>query len=146
MKRIAIIAAVCALLAAFAAGQQPFGPDGSSYLGRPLSGLFSSDRISMRQSFTASYLSSGRSGVFTNLYRNTIGYRISDRLQVQLGLGYRFTPGNSAFASSSVRPEARVNRGMFLPSFSMRYQPTDGVLIQLQYETVDPYQFQSWGQ
>ncbi len=145
MKRIASLVSVGAALAAMAGGQSLFGPEGSSYVGRPLSGLLGPDRITMRHSFTASYLSSGRSGVFTNLYRNTIDYRISDQLQLQLGLGYRFTPGDGALASASARPEGRAAQGMILPSFSMRYQPTEAVFIQFQYQTVDPFQPAWWG-
>ena len=98
----------------------------------------------MQQSFSASYLSWGKQGVFTNLYTNTIGYRISDKLQLQLGLGYRFTP-SGANQLSAGKFSAQGNRGMFLPSFSMRYQPSDAVIFQFNYQTVDPYQLQWWG-
>ncbi|MCU0607556.1 MAG: hypothetical protein MUF78_09105 [Candidatus Edwardsbacteria bacterium] len=144
MKRFLIPAMLSALLAATAAGQGLFGPGGESYVGNPVSGLFSSDRISMHQSFSASYLASGKSGLFTNLYRNTIEYRVSDKLQMQLGLGYRFTP--SAGARSSVNPLAvSADRGMFLPSFSMSYRPSGSVLLQFQYETADPFRYPWWG-
>jgi len=126
MKRTILLALCCALLTT-----------------PGLSGLFSSGKLSMRQSFTTSYLSSGKQGVFTNLYTNTVGYRISDKLQMELGLGYRFTP--SAGKQPASRFSAQGNRGMFLPSFSMRYQPSDAVVLQFNYQTIDPYQPQWWG-
>lgn len=144
MKRFLIPGLLCALLAVTAAGQGPFGPGGHSYIGNPVSGLFSSDRISMHQSFSASYLSSGKAGLFTNLYRNTIEYRVSDKLQMQLGLGYRYTP--SAGGKAAANPlAARADRGMFLPSFTMSFRPSDAVLLQFQYETMDPYRTSWWG-
>lgn len=145
MRRFVFAILSCALPSVMAAGQGLFSPGGSSYIGQPVSGLFSSDRISMRQSFSASYLSSGNSGVFTNLYHNSIDYRISDKLQLQLGLGYRFTPGGGNGSFALGRYGTGSGKGMVLPSFSMRYQPTDAVMFQLQYQTVDPYQPLWWG-
>ena len=145
MRRFVFSMVICALLTTLAAGQGVFGPDGRSYIGQSASGLFSPDRVSMQQSFSASYLSSGKTGVFTNLYHNTIDYRISDKLQLQLGLGYRFTPGGGNPSSAVGRYSAGSGKGMFLPSFSMRYQPTEAVMFQFQYQTVDPYQMMWWG-
>jgi hypothetical protein len=145
MRRSLFSIVTCALLAALAAGQGLFGPSGRSYIDQPTSGLFSQDRISMRQSFSASYLSSGKSGVFTNLYQNTIGYRLSDKLQLQLGLGYRFTPGSAGGSTPAGRFSTGSGKGLFLPSFSMRYQPSDAVMFQFQYQTVDPYAPLWWG-
>jgi hypothetical protein len=144
MNKALLSVICCAMLTAAAAGQGLFGPAGTSYVNPGTSGLFSADRISMRQSFTTSYLSSGKQGVFTNLYTNTIGYRVSDKLQLQLGLGYRFTP-SAAGQQAGGRLGLQGNRGMFLPSFSMRYQPTEAVMFQFQYQTVDPYQMMWWG-
>lgn len=144
MKRLLITGVLCALTAAPAVSQGLFGPNGASYVGDPLSGLFSSDRISMHQSFSASYLSSGKAGLFTNLYRNTIDYRVSDKLQMQLGLGYSFSP--LAGARATVDPAAgRSDRGRLLPSFSMSYRPSGSVLLQFHYETADPYHPWWWG-
>jgi hypothetical protein len=146
MRRFVFSILISALLTAMAAGQGLFDPGGTSYVNQPISGLFSSDRISMSQSFSASYLSSGKTGVFTNLYQNTIDYRISDKLQLQLGLGYRFTPGNAGQSSPVGRYRTGDSKGMFLPSFSLRYQPADAFTLQFQYQTVDPYQPLWWGQ
>ena len=144
MSKAFFVIICCAMLTAAATGQGLFGPAGTSYVNPGTSGLFSPDRISMRQSFANSCLSSGKQGVFTNLYTNTIGYRVSDKLQLQLGLGYRFTPsGANPLANGKFGIQG--NRGMFLPSFSMRYQPSDAFILQLNYQTIDPYQLQWWG-
>ena len=99
-------------------------------------------RLSMNQSFSMSYLSSGRGSQLSNLYRNSLSYRITDNLEMSLDLAYRFTPNQ--FNSLTPLQNSNNNQGMFLPSFGMKYQPNKSFLIEFQYNQVDPYSYNAY--
>jgi hypothetical protein len=90
----------------------------------------------MSQSISMSYTTWGRTGIFSNLYSNRINYRISDKLDLDLTLAARFTP--QQLNNSAVFQQGRARESVFLPSFGLRYRPAGGVLLEVQYQQVDP--------
>lgn len=96
-------------------------------------------RFSMKQSFSMSYLSTGKGSLVSNLYRNSMSYKISDQLQFSFDLAYRFTP--SQLNSIGTIQSVKNNQGVFIPSFGMKYQPSKNLLIELQYNQADPYYY-----
>lgn len=102
-------------------------------------GFLDMSRFSMKQSFSMSYLSTGKGSLVSNLYRNSMSYKISDQLQFSFDLAYRFTP--SQFNSIGPLQSAKTNHGIFIPSFGMKYQPSKNLLIELQYNQADPYYY-----
>jgi hypothetical protein len=103
-------------------------------------GFIDLSRLTMRQSFSMSYLSSGRGSLVTNLYRNNIGYRLTDHLEMNLDLAYRFTPSQT----NSLWSLSEGQNSLFIPSFGIKYQPSRSIMLELQYNQVDPLQFGSY--
>lgn len=137
MKRLLILLPAAALAASLACAQEPWLPAGSyNTLSGLYSGLIDPSRISMSQSISMSYSTWGRSGVFSNLYSNRVNYRISDKLDLDLNLAVRYTP--QQLNDRSLFQQGRARESVFLPSFGLRYRPAGGVLIEVQYQQVDP--------
>lgn len=145
MKRLMILLPVLALVLGRAGAQEPAVPTGGyNSLTGIYSGLIDPSRISMSQSLSMSYSTWGRSGIFSNLYSNRINYRISDKLDLDLNLAVRFTP--QQLNDRSLFQHGRAKESLFLPSFGIRYRPTSGVLLELQYQQSDPMSpYRHWG-
>lgn len=137
MRRLLPIIPVLALAASLSAAQEPAMPTGSyNSLSGLYSGLLDPSRVTMSQSLSMSYATWGKSGIFSNLYSNRINYRISDKLDLDLNLAVRFTP--QQLNDRSLFQQGRARESLFLPSFGLRYRPTSGVLLEFQYQQVDP--------
>jgi len=144
MRSVLIISLAC--LSAISAWAQPNNsftmPSYNSLLNN---NFLDMSRLSIKQSFSMSYLSTGRGSMFSNLYRNSMSYKLSDKLELNLDLAYRFTPNQ--FNSLTTLQNGTANQGVFLPSFGMRYQPSKSFLIEFQYNQSDllPYGNYPWG-
>lgn len=137
MRRVLPILPVLALAASLLAAQELGLPAGSyNSLNGLYSGLLDPGRVTMSQSLSMSYATWGRSGIFSNLYSNRINYRISDKLDLDLNLAVRFTP--QQLNDRSLFQQGRARESLFLPSFGLRYRPASGVLLEFQYQQVDP--------
>lgn len=137
MRRLLSLLTVLSLAASLLAAQEPAIPTGGyNSLTGLYSGLLDPSRVTMSQSLSMSYATWGKSGIFSNLYSNRINYRISDKLDLDLNLAVRFTP--QQLNDRSLFQQGRAKESLFLPSFGLRYRPTGGVLIELQYQQVDP--------
>lgn len=140
MKKITAVVALVCLAAGIAASQTAPGVSFPSYNNNFFGNNFlDMSRFSIKQSFSLSYLSTGQGSLISNLYRNSMSYKISDQLQFSFDLAYRFTPGQ--FNSIGTLQSAKTNQGIFIPSFGMRYQPSKNLLIELQYNQADPYYY-----
>ena len=96
-------------------------------------GLLDPSRFSMSQSYSMSYVSgSGYSGS-VGLYMNTITYRISDPLTLQVGLGYLHEPLGFLNKSGG---EAGRNTGRFLPNARLDYRPSEKFHLMVDFRTV----------
>jgi hypothetical protein len=133
MRKIIIMLAGILLAANAAVAQvNPLDFSGYNTLGGGLARVFDPARFSMEQSFSMSYASSGRNSLLANTYRNTMNYRVGEKLSLQLDLAYSYLP--SAFNRSSYRT-GEGGQGMFLPSFGLRYRPSQSFLIEFQYSS-----------
>ncbi len=94
-------------------------------------GLFDPSRFSMTNSYSMSVISNGHQSIYQNLYVNSSRYQISDKLSLNLDLGYSFNP----LAQSSTK------NGTFLPNAELNFRPNDHFLIQMSYHTLDPFYY-----
>ena len=146
MNRIFLLALICLAACGLASAQRLpanrdiFGaPASNSGMSLNASGLLDPSRFSMHQSFSTSFMTSGKHSVFSNLYSNTINYKMADNLELQLDLAYRYTPSQLNKNSGLYSATGSNNQGLFLPSFGMKYQPSNALTIEFQYQKMDPY-------
>ena len=131
MKRFNMFLLASMVLASLAAAQpSPLDFSGVNNLNSGLGKIFDPSRFSMQQSFTMGYASSGKSSLLSNTYRNSMNYRLSQKLELKLDLAYSYLP--EAFNKSAYRFDSR-RQGMFLPSFGLKYQPSSNFTIQFEY-------------
>lgn len=140
MKRSVFAVISFCLIFSFAMGQTNPSYSLPSYNSFFNNNFLRLDRLSVKQSFSMSYLSSSKGSLVSNLYRNSMNYKISDKLELNLELAYRFTP-NQFNSLNTVQSGAYNKQGVFLPSFGLRYQPAGNLLIEFQYNQSDIYQY-----
>lgn len=137
MKQLKLFLLASIALASLAAAQTaPLDFSGINSLNSGLGKLFDPSRFTMQQSFSLGYASSGKSSLLSNTYRNTINYRLSQKLELKLDLAYSYLP--SAFNRPAYRADSR-SQGMFLPSFGLKYQPSQNFMIQFEYNSPGSY-------
>jgi len=137
MKQVKLFLLALIVMATLAAAQtSPLDFSGVNNLNAGLGKLFDPSRLSMQQSFTMGYASSGKSSLLSNTYRNSMNYRLSQKLELKLDLAYSYLP--SAFNKSAYRIDGQ-RQGMFLPSFGLKYQPSQNMIIQFEYNSPGSY-------
>ncbi len=109
-------------------------PSKSSFVLPKNLSLFNPERFKMSQSYSMFY-SSGRSGGMRGMYENTINYKISDKLNMRLNVGYMFQPG---FINSKNNSASNFNNGIFLPNFDLTYRPSKNTFLNFSYRTYSP--------
>ncbi|MDP2807123.1 MAG: hypothetical protein Q8O74_03170 [bacterium] len=137
MKQLKLFLLASMLLTSLAAAQPgPLDFSGVNNLNAGLGNLFDPSRFTMQQSFSMGYASSGKSSLLSNTYRNTMNYRLSQKLELKLDLAYSYLP--EAFNKSAYRLDSR-SQGMFLPSFGLKYQPSQNMIVQFEYNSPGGY-------
>jgi len=138
MKRHSFIAFIMILLIAFTVFGQDlkeektiFKP--SELVQKPsgfLNTLIDPAKFEMSHSYSLSYLSSGDQSTNVGLYLNTMTYRFSDPLLMQLRIGYMHQPlgGNHHTLSSQ-------QGTVFLQGAHLLYRPGKNMLISIDYES-----------
>ncbi|MBN2105437.1 hypothetical protein JW835_15465 [bacterium] len=98
-------------------------------------------KFEMSHSYSLSYLSSGDRSTNVGLYLNTMTYRFSDPLLMQLRIGYMHQPfgGDRSTLSSQ-------QGNFFLQGAHLLYRPTKNMIISFDYESypfmmVSPYRY-----
>lgn len=90
--------------------------------------LLDPSRVKMWHSYTFSYFT-GRGGSGNiGLYLNTIEYRPSDPLRLQVSLGYLHQPFSVIGGRSS--------EGKILPSFQLWYRPNKNIYLHININTI----------
>jgi hypothetical protein len=131
MKKAVFILLASALAAATVAAQNnPLDFSGINTISNTFGGLFDPSHFSMQQSFSMSYAASGKNSLLANTYCNSMKYRLSDKLTLKMDLAYSYLP--AAFNNSQYRMSGS-GQGLFLPSFGLKYQPNQNILIEFQY-------------
>ena len=101
--------------------------------------LLNPDKIDLHHSYSFLYLSNSKGSVGLGVYSMVLDYRISSPLSLRLGFSYLHEPlgwlGN----------RANLNlKQSILPSFELRYAPSDKFLLLLGFSTLpNPYLFQT---
>lgn len=137
MKQVKLFLLSSVILATLAAAQPgPLDFSGINNLNNGMGKLFDPSRLTMQQSFSVGYATSGKYSLLSNTYRNSMNYKLSQKLELKLDLAYSYLP--AAFNKSAYHLENR-NQGMFLPSFGLKYQPSQNFFIQFEYNNPGSY-------
>ena len=92
--------------------------------------LLNSDKLSISHSYSLSYTTFGNQGVSQGLYLNTINYRFSDPLLMQVRLGYLHQPfGGSSNQSLGIDNKFFIQRAM------LQYQPFKNTTLVIDYQS-----------
>ena len=100
--------------------------------------LFDPSRLSLYQSYSLSYFSGGFGSSTVGVYMNSIGYRISDPLYVQVDLGLVHSPG-ALFGGDARNLDARIR-----PNFHLRYAPSQKFNLIVDIRSA-PTHYGPWG-
>jgi len=105
------------------------------------SGLLDPSKFHMSQSYSLSFFSYGKAMLNQGLYLNTMSYRFSDPLWMQVQIGYLHQPfGQTSGIMSS-------NGKLFLHRASVVYTPSEKFTVMFDYQSMpvmfSPY-FRSW--
>ncbi len=92
--------------------------------------LINPAKFEMQQSYSLSFTSVGGRGYNQGLYLNTMNYRFSDPLLMQVRIGYLHQPlgGNQLMSDQ--------NGKVFLQKAMLQYKPTENMSIILDYESI----------
>ena len=105
-------------------------------VGSLLGGLLNTDRMTMSHSFSFSYANIGGHGLLLNTYLNTIHYRISNPLWLQLQIGILNTPYNSLAPNSPAT--------QFFGGADLFYQPSDKFQLHIGFQSAPYYYVSPW--
>ena len=91
--------------------------------------LINPAKFEMQQSYTLSFTSFGGRGYNQGLYLNTMNYRFSDPLMMQVRIGYLHQPlgGNQLMSEQ--------NGKVFLQRAMLQYKPAENMSITFDYES-----------
>jgi len=141
MMRLLVIALLLMPAASFAYGELPDQRVGltlprleqsiSSGTSQGLS-LLNPERLQMSQSYgmAVSYSSGQGKGDLLGLYQNTLSYRFSPRLNVQMGLGFLHRPLATFSENSATRNQA------LMTAFQVDYRPFDNIFFHFSYQSL----------
>jgi hypothetical protein len=94
--------------------------------------LLNPERLQMSHSYGVMYFySSGqKKGDLLGLYQNRLSYRLSPRLNVQVGLGFLHHPLATFSENSTIRNQA------LMTAFQVDYRPFANIFIHFQYQSL----------
>jgi len=109
-----------------------------------LNGLLDPSRMTMSQSYSMAYASSGGNGFMQGLYLNNIRYRLSNPVMLDLQLGYLHTPYNSYGGGFN----GEMN-GEFVGGATLTYKPSNNVAFSVGFSRApmysSPYGYNPYG-
>ena len=106
------------------AGESLLRPDD----GGLLFGWFDPSRLTMHNSYTLSYTTSGSKGYSLGELTSNIAYRISDPLSVQFDVSLLHSPFNNLGGNF-----ANNISGIYLTRAELNYRPSKNMFLQIQY-------------
>lgn len=125
------------MVSAIAVGQFRSQPEARSSAGesllRPddgglLFGWFDPSRLTIHNSYSLSYTTSGNKGYSLGELTSNIAYRISDPLSVQFDVSLLHSPYNNLGGNFT-----KDISGIYLTRAELNYRPSDNMLLQIQY-------------
>ncbi len=106
-----------------------------------LFGILNPANMSMRHSFSFSYATFGGKGMTVGMYTNSLFYKISDPLNVQVDVSLLHSPSNTLGGNV----QNSLN-GIYITRAELNYRPTENTWLQIQYRQLpgmswymDPY-------
>jgi len=99
--------------------------------------LIDLSRLEMKHSYSISYFSSGGTGTTIAMYMNSIKYRISNPLTLNINLAWVHQPG-ALFSQDRGTP---TDYGKILPSFRLEYRPSEKFYFEIGYHSIHPYMY-----
>jgi hypothetical protein len=88
---------------------------------KPSLSILNPSRLNMAQGIQYSYMYSNGKGYSLGLYQNTLTYKLSEPLTLNINLGYAFDPTNN------------LNQGNLLGGFRLTYQPNEFFFFDVSY-------------
>lgn len=99
--------------------------------GSLLFGWFDPNRLTMRHSFSLSYQTFSGQGMSLGMYTNSLMYKFSDPLNVQVDI----TAMHSPFNSLGKQFQNDLS-GIFVSRAELNYRPSENMLFQIQYRQI----------
>lgn len=91
-------------------------------------GFINPQNFSMKHQFSMSYSAFGGNGVALGVYTNTIGYKFTEKLNVEVDASLV----NSPYSTFGQGFSDQIN-GIYLSRAELNYQPYENFFIQVQY-------------
>ena len=103
--------------------------------------LLDANKFSMSHSYSLSVFNVGNQTVSQGLYLNTMNYRFSDPLLLQVRVGYLHQP------FGSLGQQSATSGNLFLQRAMLQYKPTENMTFTVDYQVVpsqlySPYLYQ----
>ncbi len=113
-------------------------PSVAGYVAKPVSsslflGFLDPSAFSMRHSYSLSYTSFAGQGLSMGVYTNSMFYKISDPLDVQVDFSLMHSPYNTL--GSEMQNQLS---GLFISRAQLNYRPSDNMWFQIQFRQVPP--------
>ena len=97
-------------------------------------GFINMDNFSMHHSFGLSYLTAGGEGLSLATYTNSMMYKFSDNMNIQLDASFVTSP-----YSSLGKDFQNSLQGIYISKAAFNYRPWDDVYISVQYRNYPNY-------
>lgn len=107
-------------------GDAMFAPNKNIFLG-----IFNPANFKMTHSYSLSYTSFGKNGLALGVYTNSMFYKISDPLSVQLDLSLVHSPYNT-FG----RQFQNQFNGIFINRAALNWRPSENTLINIEFRSL----------
>ncbi|MGE5399896.1 MAG: hypothetical protein ACM3S2_05810 [Ignavibacteriales bacterium] len=111
-------------------GNQPKVHDGmvNDSAPRMILGFINPNNFQMHHSYSLSYSSFGGNGLAMGVYTNSMAYKFSDKLNIQLDASLVHTP----YSSFSKQLTDQIN-GVYISRAQLNYRPSENFMINIQY-------------
>jgi hypothetical protein len=107
----------------------------NNYNSTPLFGFLNSENFSMNHSFSLSHSMMGEHGISLGVYTNSMMYRFSENLNVQVDASLVHSP----YSTFGQNFQDNIN-GLYISKAALNYQPWKDVQISVQYRQL-PYNY-----
>lgn len=101
----------------------------------PLFGFLNSENFSMTHSFSMQYSAFGNQGMALGMYTNSMMYKFSDNLNVQLDASFIHSP----YSTFGEKFQKEIS-GFYISRAAVNYKPWEDVSIHIQYQNI-PYNY-----
>jgi hypothetical protein len=147
MKKIMILFTAIISLNVYAQFKEPGFPSESirdgivSQNSESLFGFLNSDNFQMKHSYSLSYSSFGSEGLALGMYTNSLLFKLSNKMNVQVDASVIHSP----YSSFGKDFQNQIN-GFYVTRAAFNYKPWDDVFISIQYRNLPmAYHYSDYG-